>query len=801
MSDFNLGTVTAYGYAKDKGYTGTEDEFAALMASYADVAEQAAESAEQAAASATTATTKASEASDSASAASASKTAAQNAQSSAESAATTATTKASEASNSASTAMTKAGEATTAAGTATTAATSAAGSATTATTKAGEAATSATTAAEAAQRAEDAAATLVIDDTLTHAGQAADAKKTGDEIGDLKDGLPYKTAVSINLTQLNIKKMFPISQGDTVKIYTVDGSLFTPTAIEVYDKKLNKLGNITLSGYGVSSRVVTMSYSDAMFICPAGGTAQDIIVERINVNAISDLDKGALINSCVNTVLDTLDEYVPFYIPQGHTVIVTNEEAIFTPTNLKLYDNNKVQIGSFSLSGWGVNARYVSPDSDAYYASISGGTAQKITVYDCDSNLAEYVNRNFNDIRQDSIYSTVVSALNTITPFYANLNDTITFRSVNMSAMTPSYIYLYDVALKQLGYYGLSGWGTIRSIQNDRGEVRYCRLVGGTAQAIEVVNGSQQKADIALKSLAAIYDYPTNVSNIDTSTAIATFEANVSTNTNNESFIFFTDPHTLRQNPAPIEETYYLLSFIKKFYDSSSAEFVISGGDWLQDNDSVDDARTKLAYAVGHCNGMINPCYQIVGNHDTNYQGSGVIDNGQIENIMNRQHKKNYYSFDGHSSTFYVLDSGVEKSELSAYDLGQIAWLCSALTTNTKEFLVICIHIFWTNAEYTLSVWGSALTNIVNAFNARGTYTSGGVTYNFGSATGKIEFVLTGHTHADMSQVLDSGVPVVGTINAGYEHYAFDMINADFDAKTLNITRVGAGSSRTFELP
>lgn len=199
MSDFNLGTVTAYGYAKDKGYTGTEDEFAALMASYADVAEQAAESAEQAAASATTATTKASEASDSASAASASKTAAQNAQSSAESAATTATTKASEASNSASTAMTKAGEATTAAGTATTAATSAAGSATTATTKAGEAATSATTAAEAAQRAEDAAATLVIDDTLTHAGQAADAKKTGDEIGDLKDGFSEISSATKNL--------------------------------------------------------------------------------------------------------------------------------------------------------------------------------------------------------------------------------------------------------------------------------------------------------------------------------------------------------------------------------------------------------------------------------------------------------------------------------------------------------------------------------------------------------------------------------------------------------------------------
>lgn len=48
----NLGTVTAYGYAKSKGYTGTEEEFAELMADYATVGQQAAASAQEAAASA-----------------------------------------------------------------------------------------------------------------------------------------------------------------------------------------------------------------------------------------------------------------------------------------------------------------------------------------------------------------------------------------------------------------------------------------------------------------------------------------------------------------------------------------------------------------------------------------------------------------------------------------------------------------------------------------------------------------------------------------------------------------------------
>ena len=128
----DLGAVSAYAYAVEKGYTGTEEEYAELMASYATVAEEAAESAEsasqsatQAGASAQTATTKASEASTSATQAGASAT-------SASQSAQTATTKASEASASATQASTKASEAST--------------SATTASSKASEASASATSA-------------------------------------------------------------------------------------------------------------------------------------------------------------------------------------------------------------------------------------------------------------------------------------------------------------------------------------------------------------------------------------------------------------------------------------------------------------------------------------------------------------------------------------------------------------------------------------------------------------------------------------------------------------------------------
>lgn len=179
----NLGHATAYGYAKSKGYSGTEDEFAQLMADYASVGQSAAQSAEQAAASATSASGSA------ATAASAAQAATSKA-SEAVTAAWTAMTKASEASQSATSASQSAESAGTSAQTATTAATTAATkaseaseSATTATAAKTDAETARDSAAQSASEAAESAKTLTIDNTLTKEGQAADAKETGDKIG------------------------------------------------------------------------------------------------------------------------------------------------------------------------------------------------------------------------------------------------------------------------------------------------------------------------------------------------------------------------------------------------------------------------------------------------------------------------------------------------------------------------------------------------------------------------------------------------------------------------------------------
>ena len=147
VNDKNLGHATAYGYAVGKGYLGTEDEFAELMASYATVAESASASAE-------TASEKASQASQALADAVSAKNDAVSAKNDAMSAKTSAESSASSASQSASSASASASTASTASTTATAKATEAAASATSASGSA-TAAQTAKTAAETAQTAAE----------------------------------------------------------------------------------------------------------------------------------------------------------------------------------------------------------------------------------------------------------------------------------------------------------------------------------------------------------------------------------------------------------------------------------------------------------------------------------------------------------------------------------------------------------------------------------------------------------------------------------------------------------------------
>ena len=206
MSQY-LGDISAYALAVSQGYTGTEEEYAELMASYATVGQTAVTAAQ-------TATTKASEAATSA---------------------TTATNKASEATTAATTATTKAGEASTSASTATSAKDTAVSASQTATTKATEATTaaatavsakddavsantaaqSAKTAAQTAQAGAETAAASVQSSAAQIATNASDISQLKSELTQVSDIISIGgNLIPYAVEKINASKFYYLNNGD-----------------------------------------------------------------------------------------------------------------------------------------------------------------------------------------------------------------------------------------------------------------------------------------------------------------------------------------------------------------------------------------------------------------------------------------------------------------------------------------------------------------------------------------------------------------------------------------------------------
>ena len=214
MSQY-LGDISAYALAVSQGYTGTEEEYAELMASYATVgqtavtaAQTATTKASEAATSATTATNKATEATTAARTATTKAAEASQSASQASTFAQTASMKASEASALVTTATEKATEATTAAGTATTAKDDAV--------SAKNAAETAQAAAETAQgAAEDAAESVSAsaEQIATNTADISDIKENlNDTTGNMFYSFTEKTAIANGGSTATLQR---VSDNDT----------------------------------------------------------------------------------------------------------------------------------------------------------------------------------------------------------------------------------------------------------------------------------------------------------------------------------------------------------------------------------------------------------------------------------------------------------------------------------------------------------------------------------------------------------------------------------------------------------
>ena len=277
-----------------------------------------------------------------------------------------------------------------------------------------------------------------------------------------------------------------------------------------------------------------------------------------------------------------------------------------------------------------------------------------------------------------------------------------------------------------------------------------------------------------------------------------------------EKFMWFTDPHLCEGKEWQTEFEIYK-NQLKACFDATPSTFAMCGGDWLGNSDTQKEACFKLGYIGGQMRSIFrDKFYPVVGNHDTNYQGT-TVEGGDpktgrlsVESIKNALNTSTYYTFDGENTRFFVFDSELDWDlSLTQYKTEQLMWFCQQLKNNASENMAAAIHIYYSlddnNVNHTGEM-GKKITEIANAYNNRGSYTFNGATFDFSSATGKFRFVLAGHNHGDVVKTEDN-IPVILTTKTrqgGVPTFELCMVN--YDTNKLHLCRVGSGESRTVNI-
>lgn len=270
-----------------------------------------------------------------------------------------------------------------------------------------------------------------------------------------------------------------------------------------------------------------------------------------------------------------------------------------------------------------------------------------------------------------------------------------------------------------------------------------------------------------------------------------------------ESFVFFTDPH-LAGGDSYEEQMRSYLKTLKAYYDASPTSFVVCGGDWIGNSDTQKEACFKLGFIDAQMRSNFDRYYHVIGNHDTNYQGvaedgaeafSGTLTKETIRNLMLRNEENLYYSFDGASTKFYVLDSGLDwDNTMTDYRWGQVDWLAKKLLEDDALHSAIAVHIMYSGGN--LHGMAPNIIDIASAYNNKSSITLNGIAYDFTATTGSVRFIIAGHTHTD-SVATERGIPIIITTHTrDGSTPTFDLCLADYESNKLHLVRVGTGENR-----
>lgn len=284
-------------------------------------------------------------------------------------------------------------------------------------------------------------------------------------------------------------------------------------------------------------------------------------------------------------------------------------------------------------------------------------------------------------------------------------------------------------------------------------------------------------------------------------------------------FTFYTDHHCFVPNGKYEVDISLLKShfeLIKEIQDLSGSEFVMCGGDLLQNYDTKSQACFKLATYMSFMDSYLDNPYILVGNHDTNCQGQDYINFGDYLSCTLSQEtindifyngKNSYYNFSTINTSYYCFDSGIDwfAFDLSEYQKEQLKWFADSLLNDDFIHKAIFIHIALVRYESTRVITSmmSEIGKIVEEYNSKKAIVVNGNYYDYSSCNGEIKFIQAGHSHVDLNTICGSIPTIITSSFASPEAVSkptLDVVFVDYANHKVHCLRIGDGDDRVFEV-
>jgi len=523
--------------------------------------------------------------------------------------------------------------------------------------------------------------------------------------------------------------------GDIVVIYAGTRNAITPANVGT------QLGSAAfIDGSDVT---VTIPQAQALIYRPADSTLK--IVTRPNVKATD--------------ILIFVDYYGLIY---GNIIPAITERQLKSVKYSHIDDAFSASRATIILSG---NGRFSIDGNDiSYSATLYIDSSQQQTRVAINAATANAQLPNNSTLSSGTVTITVPS----------NQVLTYDYYSGSLTIKTRGNVTKFDLLLFS-DYYGVKSGAIYDKYWLDK------FIDGDFASATDIFNAAPYEGT---------YDWQTPVVNF-----CKLFKSAGSTI---DTFAFFTDPHIMGgADDARNEEK--MQNYIKKLqtvYNSAPCDFIVGGGDWLNNSTSGDEACYRLGYIDGFMRSMFENYHAVVGNHDTNYQGTETLSNTAIANLWFRQTstRKAYYKFKHNTAECYVLDSGIEHSMLTSYDYEQLNWFCDDLASTDPDHAIVFMHILTLSSQPMVTTLG----DIISAYNGRQSIAINGTEHNFSACDGHIDFAVGGHTHQDSTGAI-GGVPyfITGSNSYSSDVPLIDLVLVDYTARKINIVRAGnVGTAR-----